>query len=95
MVLVTSNADRAPVAPVASRPNSPWVGIGVLGDAVTSIDPRAGVALGHGEIDHRVAPVGGIAGGDGDEIAVRIVEQQLGVEAVDELVGAAGRVSWW
>ena len=36
-VLVTTNGARAPVAPVTSRPYSPWVGSGVFGDGVTSM----------------------------------------------------------
>ena len=37
VVPVTTNGDKAPVAPVASKPYSPWVAVGVFGDAVTSI----------------------------------------------------------
>ena len=54
-------------------------------------DPVAGIATGHREVDDRVPAIGGVASGDGHEIAVRVVQQQLGVEAVVERLGAAGR----
>ena len=82
---------QCPVAPVAKRPYSPRSAVGVFGDAVTSITQVPASPIRNREVDHRVAAIGGVAGGDSDQIAVGVVKQEFGEKAVDELVGSAGR----